>query len=118
MEKGKFNITIKDVFGTCDSNIFRKMVEKGDVTADKIANFIGEIVVIDGYALCNIETDDKNFDMGYYATDKGIISTGSTVFMESVKDYIDEINIFKIVEIKTSNGKTYKVTPVLTEETL
>lgn len=117
MEK-KFNIELKEVYGTCDSDIFKKMVEKGDVTADKITNFIGQNVVIDGYALCHIETDEKNFDMGYFASDKGIISTGSNVFMESVKDYIKDINRFKIVEIKTSNGKTYKVTPVLTEETI
>lgn len=113
-----FKIEIKEVFGTCDSDIFQKMVEKGDVTSDKITSFIGENVVIDGYAVCHIETDKKSFDMGYYATDKGIISTGSGVFLESVKDYIEDVNKFKIVEIKTSNGTTYKVTPVLTQETI
>lgn len=113
-----FKIEIKEVYGTCDSDIFKKMVEKGDVTSDKITNYIGENVTIEGFALCHIETDKKNFDMGYYATDKGIISTGSQVFMESVKDYIDDVKRFKIVEIKTSNGTTYKVTPVLIEETM
>lgn len=118
MENKKFNIEIKEVFGTCDSDIFKKMVEKGDVTSDKITAYIGENVTIDGYALCHITTDDKDFDMGYYASDKGIISTGSQVFLDSVKTYIDEINRFKIVELSTRNGKTYKVTPVLTEETI
>lgn len=114
----KFSIELKDAVGTCDSDIFKKMVEKGDITATSIQDVIGEVVKIDGYALCHIETDKKSFDLGYFATDKGIISTGSQVFYESVVDYFNDVKRFKIVEIKTSNGTTYKVTPVLSEETI
>lgn len=115
--KGSFKIELKDAVGTCDSEIFRKMVEKGDVTSTPIKEVIGEVVKIDGYALCHIETDKKSFDMGYFATDKGIISTGSKVFYDSVVDYFNDIKVFKIVDIKTSNGQTFKVTPILSEET-
>lgn len=114
----KFSIELKSAVGTCDSDIFKKMVEKGDVTSTSIQDVIGEVVKIDGYALCHIETDKKTFDMGYFATDKGIISTGSKVFYDSVVDYYEDVKVFKIVEIKTSNGTTYKVTPILSEETI
>lgn len=114
----KFSIELKNAVGTCDSDIFKKMVEKGDITATSIQDVIGEVVEINGYAMCHIETDKKSFDLGYYATDKGIISTGSQVFYESVTDYFNDVKKFKIVEIKTSNGTTYKVTPVLSEETI
>ena len=54
--------------------------------------------------------------MGYYSTDNGLISTGSEVFKNSVVEYIDDIDTFKIVSIKTKKGTTYKVTPILNQE--
>lgn len=113
-EKREFKIEINELKGTCDSQLFRKMVANGDVTATKIQKMIGETVVITGYALCTITTDKKTFKMGYYATTSGIISTGSEVFAKSVKSYLDETKVFAIVEVSTRNGKTYKVSPILT----
>lgn len=54
--------------------------------------------------------------MGYYATTKGIISTGSEVFKKSVEDYFGEVDNFVITEVKTKKGKTYKVSPLLVNE--
>ena len=51
--------------------------------------------------------------MGYYATDKGILSTGSNVFKESVEKYFGECKEFRIIELRTKKGTTFKVTPIL-----
>ena len=32
----KYNVTIKEAKGTCDSELFRKMATKGDITAIKV----------------------------------------------------------------------------------
>lgn len=113
MEKRKFDVTIDECGGTCDSELFKKMAKRGDITAEKIQSFIGEVVEITGYALCNISTNDKDFNIDYYATNKGFISTGSEVFRNSVLDYLKDTSLFKIVEVKTKKGKTYKASPVL-----
>lgn len=111
-----FKIELKSSFGSCDSAIFKKMVSKGDVTATSIKEMINEVVKITGYASCHITTKSKDFDMNYFATDKGIISTGSQIFLDSVEDYIGDTDTFKIVSIRTNNGTTYKVTPILVNE--
>ena len=108
-----YNVEITESYGTCDSDIFKKMAKMGDITAESIKNLIGEVITIDGYAYTNVEAGDKKFSMGYYSTDKGFIQTGSSVFLESVKSYIDDVKTFRIVELKTSKGTTYKVSPVL-----
>lgn len=112
-KKKKYEVTIKEVNGSCDSNLFKKMAQKGDITSVKVQDMIGKVVNITGYAVCHIVTDEKEFDMGYYATDEGIISTGSEVFKESVEDYVGDVNLFKIVSLKTKKGTTYKVSPIL-----
>lgn len=112
--KKKNEVTIKEAKGSCDSNLFKKMVQKGDITSVKVQDMIGKVVNITGYAVCHIVTAEKEFDMGYYATDEGIISTGSKVFKESVEDYMGDVDLFKIVSLKTKKGTTYKVSPILT----
>ena len=54
--------------------------------------------------------------MNYYSTDEGLISSGSAIFRDSVKDYYGDVDLFKIVSIKTKKGTTYKVTPILNQE--
>lgn len=110
----EFKIEINEVKGSCDSPLFRKMVRNADVTATKIQDIIGKSIAITGYAICTITTENKTFKMGYYATLDGFVSTGSEVFAKSVKNYFDECKYFAIVEVKTRNGKTYKVSPILT----
>lgn len=114
----KYIVEIETAVGSCNTNLFKKMASKGDITAEKIENVIGKVVEITGYAMCKITTDDKEFQIGYYATNEGIISTGSQVFLESVEDYFgdEDVSLFKIVKIKTKKGSTYKVSPILADK--
>lgn len=112
----KYSVEIIETTGTMNSPIFKKMAERGDITSTKIEEVVGSTVEIKGYAWCHITTDEKNFNMGYYSTNLGIISTGSEIFKDSVKDYLDEVKNFNIVKIKTKQGNTYKVSPVLENE--
>lgn len=116
MSKAKYEVNINLVNGSCDSELFKKMASKGDISAERIKNVVGKVFKITGFAKCNIVTDDKNFDVVYYATDSGYISSGSEVFFDSVNSYIDDTNTFKIAEIKTKKGTTYKAVPVIVEK--
>lgn len=116
MSKAKYEVNINEVYGSCDSELFKKMASKGDITADRIKNVVGKVFNITGYAKCNIVTDDKNFDVVYYATDNGFISSGSQILLDSIVDYIEDTNTFKISEVKTRKGTTYKGVPVFTSE--
>lgn len=111
-----YEVKILEKKGSCDSAIFDKMAKNGDISSEKVTENVGKVITLTGYAICHITAGDKEFDMGYYATTEGMLSTGSTVFKASVEDYYDENKTFKIVSIKTSKGTTYKVTPVLVEE--
>ena len=111
-----YQVTVKETKGTCDTNLFKKMAEKGDLTSKKVSELLDSVVSITGYALCNIKSDDKEFDINYFDTkEKGLISSGSEIFTESVIDYFGEVKQVRIVEIKTKKGKTYKAVPMLTE---
>ena len=59
---------------------------------------------------------EKDFDINYYSTNEGIISSGSEVFKNSVLNYIDEDVYVKICKLKTKKGITYKVSPILVNE--
>lgn len=109
----KFDVEIKNAEGTCTDERFSVIVKNGDLQAEKVVNHVGEVIKITGYAEAHISTDTKDFDMIYYATDNGYLSSGSKVFFDSVKKYISEFDTFKINSIKTSKGTTFKVTPIL-----
>lgn len=109
----KFEIVLNEKKGSCETELFEKMVKSGDIQATPVKSMINENVSITGYALAHITTDDKDFDMGYYATDKGILSTGSKVFKDSVEKYFGEAKEFRIIELRTKKGTTFKVTPIL-----
>ena len=90
------------------------MARKGDLISTKIIDLIGAIVKITGYAICTIETEEKTFDINYYDTEEyGLISSGSSIFADSVLDYYGEVKYFRIKEVKTKKGKTYKAVPIL-----
>lgn len=112
----KYEVTIKELKGTCDSSLFKKMVQNGDITAERINDVVGKNVKIDGYADCHIVAGDKEFDITYFATSDGLISSGSEVFKKSVLNYMDENVMCKIVKIKTRKGVTYKVSPILVND--
>lgn len=113
---GKYEVTIKNSKGACENELFKKLATKGDIVADRVTTMINKVVTIRGYAECHVKTDDKEFDINYFATDNGYISSGSEYFLDSVKSYIDFADTFKINEIKTKKGKTYKAMPVMSEK--
>lgn len=111
--KRDYNVNILESMGTCDSELFKKMINRGDITSYKIKDKVGDTIEISGYAFAEITTSEKTFKIGYYATNNGFYSTGSEVFLESVKDYIDDCKKFTIMEVRTKRGTTYKASPVL-----
>lgn len=113
-ENKKYEVSVLEKAGTCDSNLFEKMAKKGDITATSIKEFVGKVVTVLGYSKCKIATDEKEFEINYYDTDEyGFISTGSQIFHESIVDYFGEVDQVRIVEVKTKKGKTYKAQPVI-----
>ena len=113
-ESKKYEVTVLEKKGTCDNALFEKMAKKGDITSIKLAEVLGMVVKIIGYAKCNIVTDEKNFDIYYFDTEEyGLISSGSEIFAESVTDYYGEVENVRLTEVKTRKGKTYKAVPVL-----
>lgn len=112
----KYELTIENAQGSCDTELFKKMARKGDITASKIEAFVDKVVKITGWAVANIKTDDKEFNVTYYATDDGYFSTGSQYFSESLNDYIEDTDTFKILKIKTKKGYTYKASPIFKDE--
>ena len=108
----KYELTIKEATGSCNTDLFKKMAKKGDISASKIEEFVGKVVRISGWANAHIETDDKEFDITYYATDDGYFSTGSKYFNDSLEDYLEDTDTFKILKIKTKKGHTYKASPI------
>lgn len=117
-ENKKYNVKVEYKFGTCDNDLFEKMAKKGDLTAVKVSELIGQVVKITGYATCVIETDEKTFSITYYDTEEyGLVSSGSEIFYESVKDYIYDVEYVRLTEVKTKKGKTYKAVPILDKKT-
>ena len=109
-------VELTKVVGTCDSDLFKKMVESGDLTAVKVADSVGETIEVSGYAIAHITTDDKDFNIVYYATENGFIQSGSEWFLKSIENYYNDTKKFNIAKIKTSKGSTYKAVPVLSDK--
>lgn len=110
----KYEVKINEKKGTCDNELFEKMAKNGDITSIKLADVVGQVVHIIGYASCTIATDDKTFDINYFDTEEyGLVSSGSEIFFESVKDYFEEVEEVRLTEVKTKKGKTYKAVPIL-----
>ena len=112
----KYKVTINECEGSCNSDLFKEMLERGDITATRIKDAVGGIYEFTGYANCTVETKDKKFDVTYYATDDGFISSGSKIFEESVKAYLGKCKQLKVVSKSTGKGTTFKVTPILNQE--
>lgn len=112
-----YQVTIKEKKGTCESTLFEKMAKKGDLTTKKLTEVLNQKVTITGYALCEIQTEDKQFNMNFFDTKElGLISSGSHIFADSVVDYYGEVDKVILVEVKTKKGKTYKAVPLLISE--
>ena len=112
---GKYEVELKKAVGSCDSELFKKMAKRGDLQATKVASLVDSEITVKGYAGANVKTDDKEFVLFYFDTvEYGLISTGSEIFAESLIEYFEDTKKFRIAEIKTKKGKTYKANPQLT----
>ena len=110
-----FKVTIKSTTGICDTELFKKVCEHGDLNALRVKDHVGDIIHVNGMCDVTIQHEDEIFDITYYACDEGVYSTGSTVFNDSVVDYIDDINTFRITSVKTKKGISFKASPVFSE---
>lgn len=109
-----YDVTVLAKEGTCKEDLFLLMAENGDLTSQKLTDVLNEVVTIIGYAKCKITVDSGEFELYYYDTkEKGLISSGSEIFAQSVATYFGKVDKVRITEIKTKKGKTYKAVPVL-----
>lgn len=111
----KYEVFIENAEGVCEKELFKKMARNGDISAVKVEEMIEKPITLLGYAECSISTDNKEFDLIYYATDIGYISSGSQFLLNSIKDYLDDTRKFVINKIKTKKGITYKASPIIEE---
>lgn len=113
--KKRFEIVINSTEGTLSSNLFEKMVSKGDVTSTCITELKGEVFTPTGEADCTITTEERVFNRKYIDTvEHGIIHTSSDLFIEGFTDYKQECSTMRIVAVKAKMGTAYKCVPVLT----
>lgn len=112
-----YDVQVLTKEGSCKEELFSIMAENGDLTSQKLTEVINEVVTIIGYAKCKITVDSGEFELYYYDTkEKGLISSGSEIFAQSVQTYYGKVDKVRITEIKTKKGKTYKAVPVLHTE--
>lgn len=115
-ETKKYVVTLNEVSGTFDNDLFKKMASKGDVTSVSVAELINMTITVTGTAKATIETDKSTFKMSYFNTEEyGIIHCGGkTLFDESLLDYMaDGVSKFRVISVKCKNGIGYKAVPVL-----
>lgn len=115
--KKKYVVTINEVSGTLDNDLFKKMASKGDITSVSVTEVVGQEITVTGTASATIETDEKTFEMSYFNTDEyGIIHCGGgTLFEETLYDYymVDGVSMFRVTSVKCKMGTGYKAVPVL-----
>jgi hypothetical protein len=112
----KYVVTLNDVSGTLDNDLFKKMASKGDITSVSVTEVVGQEITVTGTASATIETDEKTFNMSYFNTEEyGIVHCGGgTLFDESLSDYMtDGVSKFRVNSIKCKMGIGYKAVPVL-----
>ena len=112
-----FEITLINAEGTCDSALFKKMINKSDVTSTPITKLVGNAFTPTGSANVHIKTTEKEFDRLLIDTKEyGIIHTSSSVFEDGFTDYRGECDKMRIVGVKAKLGTCYKCVPVITAE--
>ena len=112
-----FEITLKGAEGTCDTSLFKKMINKADVTSTPITELVGKVFTPTGSADVHIKTSEKEFDRLLIDTKEyGIIHTSSSVFEEGFSDYRGECDKMRVVGVKAKLGTCYKCVPVITTE--
>ena len=110
-----FEITLINAEGTCDTALFKKMINKADVTSTPITKLVGNTFTPTGSANVHIKTTEKEFDRLLIDTKEyGIIHTSSSVFEDGFSDYRGECDTMRIVGVKAKLGTCYKCVPVIT----
>ena len=116
-ENKNFEITLNSAEGTCDTTLFKKMINKADVTSTPITELVGKVFTPTGSAEVHVKTTDKEFDRLLIDTKEyGIIHTSSSVFEDGFSDYRGECDSMRIVGVKAKLGTCYKCVPVITAE--
>ena len=112
-----FEINLINAEGTCDTSLFKKMINKADVTSTPITELVGKIFTPTGSANVHIKTTEKEFDRLLIDTrEYGIIHTSSSVFEEGFSDYRGECDRMRVVGVKAKLGTCYKCVPIITAE--
>ena len=117
MKKAKknFEITLNGAEGTCDTPLFKKMIDKADVTSTPVKDLVGKVFTPTGSAYVHIKTEDKEFDRQLIDTKEyGVIHTSSEVFADGFAAYSGECDSMRIVGVKAKLGTCYKCVPVIT----
>ncbi len=109
----EYEVTIKKSVGSCDSELFKEMVKRGDIQATKIKDAVNGKYLFTGYADCEVKANGKKFNITYYATDDGFISSGSEIFKKSIETYMSYNKKLKVVSKTTENGTTFTAVPIL-----
>lgn len=108
-----FTQTLTSAYGTCNNELFNKMLQRGDVTSEGISKHVGEVIKVTGYADTHISYEGES-DRLILDTNKGYLHTSSAVFAEGLKDYMDSnVQHFRIVTQKAKKGTVYKAQPIL-----
>lgn len=114
MAKKSYNVKVLESEGTCKSDMFELLAQNGDITATKVKDVMGTEITMTGYAVAEITTEEKQFNICYVDTEEyGLVSAGSEIFTSSVKTYFGKCERFLLKSIKTKQGTTYKAVPVL-----
>lgn len=110
-----FEITLHSAEGTCDTALFKKMIDKADVTSTPVKDLVGKVFTPTGSAYVHIKTKDNEFNRQLIDTKEyGIIHTSSDVFADGFADYRGECASMRIVGVKAKLGTCYKCVPVIT----
>lgn len=111
-----FEVTLKNATGTLNTELFKKMCSKGDVTSIGITELVGCTFTPQGDAECHIKTTEREFDRTYIDTvEFGIIHTASPTFLDGYADYSGECDTMRIVAVKAKLGTCYKCVPVFSK---
>lgn len=115
MATNKYVVTINEVSGTLDNNLFKKIASKGNITSVSVTEVVNQIITVTGTANATIESDEKTFELSYFNTKEyGIVHCGGgTLFDETLSDYMaDGVSKFRVNSVKCKMGTGYKAVPV------
>ena len=109
-----FNVEVKNVSGTCDSELFKLMASEGDITSISVLELINNEFTVKGYAEAVVTTDERTVKRLYIDTEEfGLIHTSSDTFKKGFKKYVVYTSTFRIVGAKAKVVTCYKCVPVL-----